>query len=318
MTLPTIAAPVFTPAPDNVDGVNKGGLETYPDLQSFGLTPKEIEDRRRYIGGSDANIIALGNHEAVNDLWLEKQGRAKDKRPKTLNMYMGNATEALNAAWYTSVTGDAVRWPQMIAERDYDGLPMRASLDGVCLNGDAIWEAKHVSGYDFQTKTARNIMTVATEYWAQLQHNMLTAGKERAVLSVLFDTGRHEYAQFEADPFYQDALLNSEAMFWEHVKNDTLPHVDAMKVPKPDRIIPTRHVDMTGNNAWASAAADWLAYRDMARLFDKAGAELKSLVEPDTLRAIGHGIAANRDKRGSIRITVLNADHNTTGDDGEA
>lgn len=279
-------------------------LHAYPDLGVYELSAEELAHRRKFIGGSDATIIALGQPEAINDLWMEKRGMPRKARTKSLNMYMGNATEALNAAWYAHVTGDRVTMPQMIVERDYGGLPLRASLDGICGDGDAIFEAKHVSGYDFQAKAQRTITTVAAEYYAQLQHNMMAADKDRAVLSVLFDNGRHEYATFEADPFYQDGLAISESNFWDAVTSGSPPHADLIKVNNPEKIVPTRTVDMTGNNAWSAAAHQWLCLRDTAKQFDLAAADLKSMMDQDALRAIGHGVMLARDKRGSVRITA--------------
>lgn len=280
-----------------------GDQTSYPDLSAFEMSQADIEARRGFIGGSDAKIISDGSEEAVLNLWLDKTGQAKAKKSaKSLAMYMGSATEALNAAWYVSQTGDPVTSPQLIATRIYDGLPMRATLDGLCKNGTAIWEAKHVSGYDFQKKEARNIETVAAEYFAQLQHNMFVAGKELSVLSVLFDNNRHEHMVIEADPFYLDALCCSEDDFWQHVLNNTPP--SPIKLP-PGKIVATKTVDMAGSADWQQAANEWLAHRDAAKAFDKAAADIKSLIESDVLRAEGHGIVANRDKRGSIRISAL-------------
>ena len=286
----------------------------YPALSAFDMSADQLRERRRHIGGSDAKIIVLANPEAVLALWEEKtfNNAGKKPKPKSLSMYMGAATEALNAAWYADKTGDPVTAPQMIVTRNYDGLPLRASLDGLCKDGAAIWEAKHVSGYDFQKKEQRNIETVAAEYYAQMQHNMLTAKVKLGVLSVLFDTGRHEHMTIEADPFYQDEMAVAESMFWEYVVNNTPP--GPTKAVAPGKIVATKTVDMSTSADWAKAASDWLAYRDMSVLFDRATADLKSLMEPDALRAIGHGVSASRDKRGSVRIVPLASQGNEEGD----
>ena len=286
----------------------------YPALSAFDMSAEQIRERRRHIGGSDAKIIVLADPEAVLALWEEKtfNNAGKKSKPKSLNMYMGTATEALNAAWYMDKTGDPVTAPQMIVTRNYDGLPLRASLDGLCKDGTAIWEAKHVSGYDFQKKEQRNIETVAAEYYAQMQHNMLTAKLKLGVLSVLFDTGRHEHMTIEADPFYQDELAVAEWMFWQHVRDNTSPGPIAPVTP--GKIVASKTVDMSTSADWGKAAKDWLAFRDMSVLFDKATADLKSLMEPDALKAIGHGVSASRDKRGSVRIVPLASQGDEGGD----
>jgi len=66
-----------------------------------------------------------------------------------------------------------------------------------------------------------------------------------------------------------------------------------------------REVCLEGSNAWAAAAADWVAYREPARLHGVAVAELKELVEADVKRAFGHELEARRSKSGAISIREM-------------
>ena len=69
--------------------------------------------------------------------------------------------------------------------------------------------------------------------------------------------------------------------------------------------IGTREVCLEGNNAWASAAFDWLEHRDAAKVHASACSCIKTLVEEDVARAFGHGIEAKRSKSGAITIREL-------------
>ena len=59
---------------------------------------------------------------------------------------------------------------------------------------------------------------------------------------------------------------------------------------------------MASNNAWASAAVDYLEHQTAAKKFTAADKALKGLIEPDVKRAFGHGVEINRAKNGSLRI----------------
>jgi hypothetical protein len=59
---------------------------------------------------------------------------------------------------------------------------------------------------------------------------------------------------------------------------------------------------LDGNNAWASAAHDWLETKQPAKLHALACTALKALVEDDVALDFGHGIEARRSKAGAITI----------------
>jgi hypothetical protein len=134
----------------------------------------------------------------------------------------------------------------------------------------------------------------------QLQHNMAVAKADHAVLSVIFGNHKFETFSVAADWVYQIELLQAEADFWDCVQTGREP----VPAPPPTtpRPIGVREVCLDGNNRWAAAAADWLAYREAARLHAAACSLVKELVEPDVARAFGHGIEAKRSKAGAITI----------------
>jgi hypothetical protein len=94
---------------------------------------RTYENRRAFIGGSDARII-MGNEEvALIQLWREKRGEAEPKDLSgNLIVQLGAATEELNRCWYERNTGRRVTdgyHPHRPARRRRTQLPLRAALE---------------------------------------------------------------------------------------------------------------------------------------------------------------------------------------------
>ena len=88
-------------------------------------------DRRAFIGGSDARIIMGDDEAALLRLWREKRGEVEpEDLSGNLIVQLGTVTEELNRRWYERNTGHAVN------ARAAAGLPprqrwMAATLDGM-------------------------------------------------------------------------------------------------------------------------------------------------------------------------------------------
>jgi predicted phage-related endonuclease len=160
----------------------------------------------------------------------------------------------------------------------------------------AVWEAKHTSAFAKSEE-------LLERYMPQLQHNMAVAGADRAVLSVIYGNHKYEMIEVASDWLYQLELLEAEEQFWECVLSGREPVL--LAPPPPPRPIGTREVCFEGNNAWASAACEWLAHREAAKAHASAVTLIKSLVEQDVARAFGHGIEAKRSRSGAITIREL-------------
>src|SRR5450755_3704155 len=66
-------------------------------------------DRRGFIGGSDARIIMGEDEAALVQLWREKRGEAAPQDlADNLIVQLGAATEELNRRWYQRNTGNAI------------------------------------------------------------------------------------------------------------------------------------------------------------------------------------------------------------------
>ena len=268
----------------------------WPSLEALIVPSCERAVRRGFIGGSDANIILSGDGAKVERLWREKRGEAEaEDLSDKLNVMLGCWSEPFNRLWYEKLTGCSVtKIGQNIVSA---ALPWRCcTLDGFVEASAAIFEAKHTSA--FMTSDQ-----VLERYMPQLQHNMAVTGTSRAILSVIFGNHKYETIEVASDWLYQAELLNAEQAFWNCVQNGSVPMPSAP--PPPPKPIGTREICFEGNNAWASAAVDWLKHRAGAKTHAAATGLIKSLIEEDVTRAFGHGIEAKRSKSGAITIREL-------------
>ena len=104
---------------------------TLGDLRGLDTGVQRTQNRRLFIGGSDARIIMSPDEAALIRLWKEKRGEVEpDDLSGNLIVQLGVATEALNRSWYERNTGrvvsDVQRWVQHPVKRW-----MAATIDGM-------------------------------------------------------------------------------------------------------------------------------------------------------------------------------------------
>ena len=268
----------------------------WPGLDCLRLSGPASDERRAFVGGSDANVILSGDAERIVRLWREKRGEAEpEDLSRVLPVMLGCWTEVFNRQWFEQLAGErvgSIGEHVACARRSW----RRCTLDGVVEGSGALWEAKHTSAFARSDE-------VLERYMPQLQHNMAVTGRERAVLSVIFGNHKYEMIEVASDWLYQLELLEAEEEFWDCVQTGKEPV--PLTPPPPPRPIGTREVCLEGNNAWASAAVDWLQHRNAAKAHASAVTSIKSLVEADVARAFGHGIEAKRSRSGAITIREL-------------
>ena len=284
---------VFVTDPVDVAEIAGSVLEPapWPALDHLRLAGKD--QRSSFIGGSDANIILSGDAARINRLWREKRGESEpEDLSGSLAVMLGCWTEPFNRQWFEQLSDEKVRGVGQSFTCSRHGW-RRCTLDGLVESSGAVWEAKHTNAFAKSDE-------VLERYMPQLQHNMAVAGAETAILSVIFGNHKYEMIEVASDWLYQLELLEAEERFWDCVLTGREP-VTTQPPPAP-RPIGTREVCLDGNNAWASAAHDWLQHRDAAKVHASAVTLLKSLIEEDVGRAFGHGIEAKRSRSGALTI----------------
>jgi predicted phage-related endonuclease len=259
---------------------------------------KSNEDRRSFIGGSDARIIMGDDEAALVRLWREKRGEVEpEDLTGNLIVQLGTVTEHLNRHWYERNTGQVVVEAQRQVFHPVKRW-MAATLDGTVEGTGAVFEAKFMLPWSFSEELA------AEKHMAQLQHNMWVTASRTAVLSIIIGGGKWVEMTIPADPLYQHLLLTAERKFWRCVQNGEPPRLFGIEPPRP-RVEAVRTVDMSGSNAWAEFANLYRLTRPAALDHDRAKTELKALVPEDAREAAGHGVRAKRSKSGAISFEVL-------------
>jgi hypothetical protein len=111
-----------------------------------------------------------------------------------------------------------------------------------------------------------------------------------------------EYINYNKE--YADELMARAHRFMNHVWAMSEPVI----VEPAPVYLPydgMKELNLTTNNAYADAAAKWIANKKGAKEFKEADETIKGLVPHDCKRIYGHFLQAKRARNGSIRITAL-------------
>ncbi len=259
---------------------------------------KTREDRRFFIGGSDARIIMGDDESLLTRLWREKRGEIEpEDLSDNLIVQLGTVTEELNRRWYERNTGHVIKDVQRRVKHPIIKW-MAATLDGLVDPSGAVFEAKFMLPWTFSEEAA------AEKHMAQLQHNMWVTNARSAVLSIITGGGKWVELTIHADPLYQHLLITAERKFWRCVQNGEMPQLFGVE-PPPPRLEAIRIVDMNSSNSWAEFAATFKRTRAAHQEHEGAKAELKKLVPEDAKEAAGHGLKAKRSKSRAISFDLL-------------
>jgi predicted phage-related endonuclease len=256
------------------------------------------DDRRSFIGGSDARIIMGADEAALVRLWQEKRGEVEPQDLSgNLVVQLGVVTEALNRRWYEANSGQRVTDVQRRV-RHPTVRWLGATLDGRIEGTGAVFESKFMLPWSFSEEAALQ------KYLPQLQHNMWVIAARQAVLSVITGGGKWVEIVANADPLYQHLIVTAERKFWRCVERGEPPSLFGVEPPRP-RIESVRIVDMSASNAWAEFAAVFTRTKTAHAEHEAAKVELKGLMPEDAREAIGHGVRGRRSKSGAVSFDLL-------------
>ena len=259
---------------------------------------KTRDDRRYFVGGSDARIIMGNDQTALLRLWREKRGEVEpEDLSGNLIVQLGVVTEDLNRRWYEANTEQVITDIQRRIR--HPALQwMAATLDGRVESSGAVYEAKFMLPWSFSEEAA------IEKYTPQLQHNMWVVHARSAVLSVITGGGKWVEITTQADPLYQHLIVTAERKFWRCVESGEPPRPFGAEPLRP-RVEAIRIVDMSSSNAWAEFAGVFARTRSAHLEHEEAKAELKRLLPEDAKEAIGHGVRAKRSKSGAVSFDLL-------------
>ena len=141
----------------------------------------------------------------------------------------------------------------------------------------------------------------------QLHWQMEVTQTRKAALSVIQGgSGLLTVEVVDYDKAYADELMARALRLMECVWNMTPPvEMEPVELKRISRMV---DYNMTGNNQWAAAAADWLKHKEAAKSWDTSVETIKGLIANDAASATGYGIVAKRDKANRISIKPITPD----------
>jgi YqaJ-like recombinase protein len=261
------------------------------------LSPKQLAARDGKLTASRVGILMSGDEAAVLNLWQEMLGECEpDDLSAVWPVQLGTVTEGLNLSWYERTTGHTLsRHGDVVICPRADWAACTLDAFDEELRGPV--EAKHVGGFEPRER-------IVARYYPQTTWQMLCTETKSVALSIIEGAREPAIEIGTLDPEYAEELWRRAEAFMNCVWNLT-PPCALPSVATPVAPAQWRELEMTGNNAWASFAADWLENKDAAKSHEKASKELKALVAVDVGRAYGHGIQIKRSKVGALSISAM-------------
>ena len=283
------------------------------DLTRLGLSPEAIVARRKWIGGSDANVIGDGTDDDRNKLARTKRGLEDgDDLSDIMYVQLGNITEPFILAWAEKIHGFRIsRRGERVFHRRHGFLA--ATLDGWVQEyidrkgvvGTRVVQCKHVNGW---TKPEQ----VRDDYRWQIQHEIAVTGAQGCLLVMMIGTSEFDAFDIAPDFVMWDHILTAERAFWAAVREgrDPSPPPRRSALPPAPPLKKSQRLgeaSLEGSNAWADAAARFLEAEPFVERLENAKADLKALVPAGIKRAFGHGVNVTAASNGAVTIRPMTA-----------
>ena len=190
------------------------------------LTKTQLEERKHFIGSSDAKIIASGDYVEWHELMSQKAGiltKAFTKEQRIL-MDAGSHLESFILDCFNDVDKlPDIRSRNISRNRFYEAIPIHSTLDAITVTGSPVEAKAHFMRKD--------IDELAEFYAPQCQHHMFVTDKDACYMPVFFGHyGRFEYRKLLRDDTYIEAYLENCKLFWKWYE-DGVPPTDYNPLP---------------------------------------------------------------------------------------
>lgn len=257
------------------------------------LTSEQLAARKGKMTASRVACLMTQDEAEILQLYKEFIGEAE---PENLDDYwpavLGSHTEALQILWYMKKSGRVSMQGEVVTHPVKEWAA--CTLDGWDEDALCPIECKHVGGFE-------PTEIVIDRYQPQMQWQMWVTGAGYCALSMIKGAREPIVTHVDREQAYIDEMVERAEDFLMAVAMREPP------VQLPPIVAPadaTAIVNMTGNNAWAIHAQDYIDHYEGAHKYEESKKLIKRLVGPSVKRAFGHGINVTRDIRGSLRITL--------------
>tara|TARA_R100001440_G_scaffold19367_4_gene32658 strand:+ start:444 stop:1310 length:867 start_codon:yes stop_codon:yes gene_type:complete len=283
-------------------------------FENFKFSDEELETRKKCINGSETNIIASGNAEAINKLFLEKTGSVESEDlTHVFPVMLGNITEELNIEWISRKYGYNITNRQQVFKSKRNPF-MRCTPDGVITNFDndyAVVDAKYTMGRPQADETWSDVIPRLLKFYtpqinwnAYILSEHLDKPVNRGVLSIIRAGNEPIIEEVAIDENYQAELIRIATYFHSCVQLNIAPDeiiTDEPPVPPEDR----KPYDMEGNEDWKRCADNYIQTKGAAISNKEYENKLKALVPKDAKHCFGHGINIKVAKNNRKTIELL-------------
>lgn len=283
-------------------------------FENYKFDAAELETRKSFVGGSDANIIASGKADAIDNLFLQKTGAVESEDlTHVFPVMLGNITEELNIEWIARKYGYNITNRQSVYVSKKHSF-MRCTLDGLIENFDneyAVVDAKYTMGRPQAEETWSDVMPrLIKSYTPQINWNAYILSEHldkpvtRGVLSIIRAGNEPVIEEVAIDENYQAELIRVATYFHSCVQLGISPEeiiTDEPPVPPEDR----KPYDMDGNEDWKRCADNYIQTKGAAVSNKEYENKLKTLVPKDAKHCFGHGINIKVAKNNRKTIELL-------------
>lgn len=262
------------------------------------LTDAQRLAREGKLTASRVACLMTGDKAKIMQVWRELCGDPQYLEESLDDIWavqLGSTTEQLNLDWYEKTKNKVLtRRGEVVVHPDYDWAA--ATLDGFDAAVPGPVECKHVSGFE-------KYDVVLQRYQPQIHWQMEVTQTKKCAFSVI-EGGRQPRVEIiDYDKAYADELMARALRLMEHVWNMTEPVVlDPVELKTISRL---RDYNMTGNNLWAAAAADFIQHRNAAKLHEAAEKKIREILPNDAASATGYDIVAKRDRANRVSIRSI-------------
>ncbi len=189
------------------------------------LTQQELEDRKNFIGGSDAAIICgFSKYKTKIQLWMEKTGLAElediSLKPQ---IQFGNYMEDGVAQWFEDNTGKKLhpKSKEKLIHPSHSW--MAANLDRRLIDENAALECKTAGRPGEEWGDGENI--IPTAYMLQCAHYCEVGNFDRIYICVVFSITREfRWYYYDRNESFQKKLITIESNFWfNHIVTSIAP-----------------------------------------------------------------------------------------------
>lgn len=262
------------------------------------LTAHQMQLRDGRVTASFIPHLMFGNEDKILNEWRRLIGDpdyVDDFKPSWFSEY-GSYLESFMLDWREKKNGNKLtRRGECVYHPSYPWAS--CTLDAASIEEDMVVECKTMNNF-------RDAEEAVRFYSWQVLYQCGITGYKRGVIYGSRGGMEPEEIEIERNDHIETTMWTRARWFYNCVESLT-PPVKMSEAKYSGIKEAMRTVDMQGNNAWASSAADWLANKEPAKKFKEATEAIKELIESDVGNASGHGITVKKSKDGKLSIKEL-------------